>query len=346
MAFPTPVPALAACLLLAWTGQARAIDACAVPPRFGVEASAAAIVRTACQEHRAWLQPFIETDGRLAWLAITEAERSALDDVQQTPAWQRVASYWRESGTLAAMGQTPGAASCASVPGERVASNDCRAFVLDNPWSAAFISWVMRRAGLPGFLGSARHIDYIARAWRNPAASPYVYEDPFSGKPAPGDMLCFLREDVPRGQAAIRLRAALSGGTPLPTRSHCEIVIAANPGGDRTLHLVSGNVLNTVMMRKLPLDRTGRLLHRPLDSTGDSGSGDETSTQAPAWLPDGRGCDPGIPGACTFNGQDWAVLLKLKPQVELDRLRPLAADAQLAPAPVQAPPEAPAGEQD
>ncbi len=305
-------------LLLALAGlfsarPAAAVDACDIPPRYGVEATAAGIVRTACHEHRLWWRPFIDRDGRLGSLAVTEAERTRLDD-GATPAWQQVARYWRESGTLSAMGAIPGADSCSGPPGDRFRDSDCRAFLLDNPWSAAFISWVMRRAGVPGFVASPRHMDYIAHAWRQPARSPYAYTDPFTGKPAPGDLVCFLRA-ADEGRGADGLRNALAGQGSLPRQSHCEVVIAANPGGDRTLHLVGGNTLNAVVMRQLPLERDGRLARATASGVADAG------------------CGPGLPGACDFNRRDWAVLLKLKPQAELDVLGTSPAPGIPGPAP-------------
>ena len=66
---PMPVPSAA---------TAPAVDACDWPPAAGTSYTAAAIVRTACQEHKAWLQPFIDVDGRLASMTVTEAERSRL----------------------------------------------------------------------------------------------------------------------------------------------------------------------------------------------------------------------------------------------------------------------------
>ena len=243
---PPPAPASAA---------ARAMEPCDLPPAPGTGYTAAAIVRTACQEHKAWLQPFIDVDGRLASMTVTEAERSRLAD--DTPAWQRVARYWRESGTLSSMFHIAGAQSCLYQGGSREADNDCRAYLVDNPWSAAFVSWVMARAPLPGFQGSARHVDYIARAWRDPEGSPYSFADPYASRPAPGDLLCHLRDTATRGPAG--LRQALESRQ-VPQRSHCDIVVAADLAGDRRLYLVGGNVLNAVTMRILPLDGEGRLL--------------------------------------------------------------------------------------
>ena len=340
---PPPAPASAA---------ARAMEPCDLPPARGTGYTAAAIVRTACQEHKAWLQPFIDVDGRLASMTVTEAERSRLAD--DTPAWQRVARYWRESGTLSSMFHIAGAQSCLYQGGGRESDNDCRAYLVDNPWSAAFVSWVMARAPLPGFQGSARHVDYIARAWRDPEGSPYSFADPYASRPAPGDLLCHLRDTATRGPAG--LRQALESRQ-VPQRSHCDIVGAADLAGDRRLYLVGGNVLNAVTMRILPLDGEGRLLASevaiPLPvavpaAGPEPRSGKATSVQAAApaastpaapatgapvdataaaslrppteagddaatALETGR-CRPGDPAACSFNRRDWVVLLKLKPQ--------------------------------
>ncbi len=185
---------LLCCVLLLPALPAMALEVCDIPPRYGVGETAKAIVRAACGEHRLWYRPFIDRDGRIASLAITEAESGNLAD-NGLIAWQRVAGYWRESGTLSPMAALPGAQSCLAQPGERTTDNDCRAFLIDNPWSAAFISWVMTRAGVAGFVRSPRHIDYIRAARRGgDTARPYRLADPMQEKPAPGDLLCFLRD--------------------------------------------------------------------------------------------------------------------------------------------------------
>ncbi len=268
---------------------ALAFEACDIPPRHGTSETAQAIVRAACNEHRLWQRAFIERDGRIAHLGVTEAEADSLAD-DGLVAWQRVAGYWRESGTLSALGAYPGAQSCMAAPGERMTDNDCRAFLIDNPWSAAFISWVMTRANVPGFVRSPRHIDYIRAAWRDDAR-PYRLTDPAVEKPAPGDLLCFLR-DRDSALSHAGLVQALQAGRADRWKSHCEVVIAANPGGDRTLYLIGGNVANTVIMRKLSLDQTGKL-------------------ELPNVANAGPGCSPGRAEACNFNRQDWAALLKL-----------------------------------
>lgn len=272
---------------------ASAAEVCDIPPRFGLSPLAVSIVNTACNEHRLWYRPFIDRDGRAASLSVTEAEDVHLAD-NGLVAWQRVVGYWRQSGTLSPMGSQPGASSCMAPPGTRYTDSDCRAFLVDNPWSAAFISWVMTRASVPGFTRSPRHIDYIRAAYQN--SGPYRMADPAQEKPAPGDLLCYLR-DRRETLSYSGLVQSLGSGAVTHWKSHCEVVIAANMGGDRTLYLIGGNVMNTVAMRKLDLDRSGRIELPPAKTSTSDGVD--------------PGCTPGREEECSFNRQDWAALLKL-----------------------------------
>lgn len=287
---------LLACLVLlittSVTAHASSADVCNIPPRYGVSETAKEIVKTACEEHRLWQRPFIDRNGRLASLGPTEAENDSLAD-DGLIAWQRAAGYWRESNTLNAMAAIPGAQSCMAPAGLRETDNDCRSFLLDNPWSAAFISWVMTRSGVATFTRSPRHIDYIRTAYSTPASSPYQLRDPAAEKPAPGDMLCFLRNRT-TSLDYTGLVHALGNNSAQHWPSHCEIVVAANVGGDRTLYLIGGNVANTVVMRMLPLGQTG-LVEVPNKAAG------EAIDQ----------CTPEREQQCNFNRQDWAALLKL-----------------------------------
>ncbi|MEN5070250.1 DUF2272 domain-containing protein [Stenotrophomonas sp. TWI1183] len=273
--------------------RAAAAEVCDVPPRFGLSPLAINIVKTACNEHRLWYRPFIDRDGRAASLSVTEAEDVHLAD-NGLVAWQRVVGYWRQSGTLSPMGSQPGASSCMAPPGTRYTDTDCRAFLVDNPWSAAFISWVMTRASVPGFTRSPRHIDYIRAAYQN--SGPYRMTDPAQEKPAPGDLLCYLR-DRREALSYSGLVQSLGSGAVTHWKSHCEVVIAANMGGDRTLYLIGGNVMNTVALRKLSLDRSGRVELPPAKASAGDGVD--------------LGCTPGREEECSFNRQDWAALLKL-----------------------------------
>ncbi|WP_313348889.1 DUF2272 domain-containing protein [Stenotrophomonas sp.] len=299
---------------------AAAAEVCDIPPRYGLSPLAVSIVRTACNEHRLWYRPFIDGEGRAANLGVSEAEREYLADNGMV-AWQRVVGYWRDSGTLGPMGSQPGASSCMEPFRTRYTDSDCRAFLIDNPWSAAFISWVMTRAGVPGFTRSPRHIDYIRAAYQN--TGPYRMSDPAQEKPAPGDLLCYLR-DRSETLSYAGLVQQLSGGKVANWKSHCEVVIAANMGGDHTLYLIGGNVMNTVAMRKLSLDRNGRIQLPPARSSD----------------PFDVGCTPGREDECNFNRQDWAALLKLvatTPFVPMSDSTPPPASGTVPP-----PPPAPA----
>lgn len=264
------------------------VEPCLLPLPQGVGSEAAALVRIACNEHRLWQQPVINRAGHLVSTGPTEAERDTLAD-DGMRAWQRVATYWLGSGTLASVAERPGALQCqqADLPD---AATHCRSFLLDTPWSAAFISWLMRQAGIADFPVSASHIPYVAAAHARPDAGPYRTADPYSTRLRPGDLVCHLRG---RTQALgyAGLMQALADGTTTGWPSHCDLVVASNPGGNRTVYAIGGNVLNTVTLRLMPLDARGALLPAPLLD---------------------QSCTPGNPAACSFNRQDWSVLLQLR----------------------------------
>lgn len=270
---------------------------------------ASRIATIACAENALWFGPFIDAQGRLASITVSESERVRLQD-GVTPAWQRVADYWKGSGLLPQMSHLPGAADCSQGGTGHLPSASCRAFLSDTPWSAVFISFVMNRAGVPGFSPSASHIDYIRDAYRYPAMSPYVLADPDTGTPAAGDLLCFARgrDDI----GARRFRDFLASGSGDGINLHCDIVVAANPDGDGKLYLVGGNVLQGVTMRVMPLNRKGLIW------------------SLPRRIADPAGCRPGSEGLCSFNRQDWVALMKLKP---------LPAPAQVPAVPGTQPPQ-------
>ena len=273
-----------------------------LPPLNLAGSTADRIVAVALREHAMWYQPFIDANGRLASYRVSEAEQSLLAD--GTEAWQRVLGYWRNSGTLYEMAQSNigGAYSCQFPSGFAQGKAECRTFIIDNAWSAAFVSYVMVQARVPGFRASPRHYDYIRQAFNVDAGGPYYYADPATQRADPGDLLCFVRGNGSvGGYEGLTARLNSSGGS---LNTHCDIVV----GRDRELRLIGGNVFNGVTMRKLKLDVQGRaVLPRPVSMNyedGDSGSYSAT-------------CSPSNEAACDFNRQNWAVLLKLKPTAAL-----------------------------
>lgn len=303
MAFAWPYRSIPALLLLAAlalaAGDAAAAGGCGSSQPAPADTLAARIATIACRENALWYSPFIDARGRLASMTVAEAETDRLRD-GVTPAWKRVVDYWRGSGLLWGMTGAAGASECGYATNEGYPSPACRAFLVDKPWSAAFVSYVLLQAGVPGFRPSASHIDYVRDAYRHPDRSPYTVVDPVAAIPAPGDLLCYVRGSTAvAGHAG--LLAFLAGNADARLAMHCDIAVATSPARDR-LYLVGGNLLQGVTLRMLPLNRNGRF-----------------------WsLPQGKpvGCAPDNEGACSFNRQDWAVLLQLKPLPPLPAARP------------------------
>src|SRR3546814_14459971 len=79
--------------LLALSGCARAEPGCGATEA-PVDSYAAHIATAACRENLLWHAPFIAANGRLASMTVSEVETAPLAD-GATPAWTRVAAYWR-----------------------------------------------------------------------------------------------------------------------------------------------------------------------------------------------------------------------------------------------------------
>ena len=269
----------------------------AVSPVIG-GTTAQRIVQVALRENGYWYQPFIDINGGLRSQHTTEAERVRLTD--GTESWAKVVTYWLNSGTLFDMIDSgiAGATACqyASISSTR---SECRSFLLDNPWSAAFISYVMVQAQVPSFHTSPAHIDYIRDAFNG--TGPYAAMDPATTTPQPGDLLCYVRNT-----AAIvgyeGLRAAFAANPRLRQAAHCDVVVTVSPAQQR-MESVGGNVLNGVTLRKLQLDARGiPILPRPASFSNDGD--DDASGEI--------GCSPATEGLCSLNRQNWAALLKLR----------------------------------
>lgn len=287
--------------LLLLAGNACASDPCIAPSAMDANKLPARIVAVACRESALWYRPFIDINGRLASMSVAEAETSRLAD-GVTPAWKRVADYWRGSGLLSQMAGFPGASECAYASNDSYPSPACRAFLVDRPWSAAFVSFVMTQAGVPGFRASPSHVDYVRDAAVSPDSSPFRFADPDAEPPAVGDLLCYVRG---AGSVADHagLRRFLEAATASGLAMHCDIVVATSPGGDGRLYAIGGNVLQGVTLRMLSLNRNGMLWALPRGSNA--------------------GCTPANEAACNFNRQNWAALLKLRPLVPLPAQSPI-----------------------
>ena len=141
------------------------------------------------------------------------------------------------------------------------------------PWSAAFISWVMCEAGLGSpsqFERDISHRVYVDQAIRardgEAPEAAFVAHDPGETEIVPGDLLCNARGAAEYTSLADR---RLDFGTFAPT--HCDIVVKVDAMAMRIL-VIGGNVEQSVSLTILPaLRETGRAL-RPVDEASLDGA--------------------------------------------------------------------------
>lgn len=131
-------------------------------------------------------------------------------------------------------------------------------------WSAAFISYVMARAGLDRreFPPSAAHAFYIdallADAARFPDQAPFLPRDVSAYAPQPGDLVCADRATRPLTDWRARLDET---GRFRPM--HCDIVTASPPTSPLGfVEAVGGNVGDAVVLSRFEADAAGLLLPR------------------------------------------------------------------------------------
>lgn len=144
------------------------------------------------------------------------------------PQWRRVGVYWRDGVYLPWTGKDT-----------------------QEAWSAAFISWVMREAGLgPRFVYSDWHAHYInraieARRQRDPYYSFWGYRLE-ERAPQVGDLVCYARAD-----------GIDFDHRPETYPSHADLVVAVRPG---EIDVIGGNVQDSVTLKTLATDGQGKLV--------------------------------------------------------------------------------------
>ncbi len=120
------------------------------------------------------------------------------------------------------------------------------------PWSAAFIVWLARSAGVPesDLPSTVLHWDYIQHVIAADSESRFVSHDINTYAPKPGDIIC-----APRGEAFIQ---SIHNYNDLKRGAyHCDLVVAQRFG---ELDVIGGNVLDTVSLAHVKLDGAGRVL--------------------------------------------------------------------------------------
>ncbi len=170
-------------------------------------------------------------------------------------AFPRVLAYWR-----AVAGE--GGAISRNRARYAAALNGAAATPWSEPaWSAAFVSWVMRSAGVDAreFPGSAAHAFYLdgllSDARDFPALAPFVPHGVAERPPVPGDLLCADRSRRPLRDWRERL-AETGQFRPM----HCDIVVRAGP---YAVEAVGGNIADAVTLSRFAADAAGFLVPRP-----------------------------------------------------------------------------------
>jgi len=136
------------------------------------------------------------------------------------------------------------------------------------PWSAAFISWVMCEAGLgemAQFHRSIAHREYIDQAIRArdgmDAEAAYVAYDAGEAQIEPGDLLCNARASANYRMLSDR-RSDVGRFAP----THCDIVVKIDERAGR-IFVIGGNVEQSVSLTILPLRRDGEAYAKPVDDS-------------------------------------------------------------------------------
>jgi Uncharacterized protein conserved in bacteria (DUF2272) len=191
-----------------------------------------AAVQIAYREWRAFGQPVVYPNTELPF-----------DREREEGMWQRVGDYWWQGlpiGTLEG-GFTGVHDANGRVFSEREDGNFA--------WSAAFIDYVMRKAGAgPRFPYSPTHSDYINAARQGGGGRIVISaERPDNYAPQRGDLICMWR-----GRRKITYDDLPTDRFP----GHCDIVVAVSSG---SLDVIGGNVDNSVSMKHIPVTTSGLL---------------------------------------------------------------------------------------
>jgi hypothetical protein len=275
--------ALLACAPLAVSAGATSSPAASLCAATAARGSSDARLQQAVDEARRQHQLFggqtIGRNGSLVRPGYHEGEwsRPAGDPV---PAWERVAAFWRSLGDAEApslmtsagaigLGEALRTAAATGHAGSlaELALRESlqRAAMMDTPWSAVFISHLMKHAGFTRdeFAFSDSHSTYVSAALEASAAeaagqsASHAFRacDVATTRPRVGDLLCATREGTAGTERFSALRQAIA--TRLPGQSfpmHCDLVVRADQGGDGKLETIGGNVVNSVTLTQLTLN--------------------------------------------------------------------------------------------
>jgi hypothetical protein len=333
-----------------WKAVQANCDATAAKPASDV---AKRIAQTAIDEFKLFDGHEIDAAGRLFHFGLTEAEHEEDDGggkpqgSQGNAGWQQVSKYWRVlfdnspwdklevRGYRDASNFTPEtqpellrtsaarllqAADAEKDPEQREVLRETaiRAAMIDTPWSAAFISYVVRQSGVAAnaFQFSNAHRAYIYDAFTadveeaSKQTGTHLHRacPVATTKPRIGDLICEQREpslkeisdkDV---REKIRLEIENKSETRSLRRAHCEVVARIDAKA-RRMYTIGGNVAQSVTARQLNLRRD---LKFPIAQKGHCGGKNRWALE----LPTAKA--PRQPVKCSLNDKKWFVLLQVR----------------------------------
>lgn len=128
------------------------------------------------------------------------------------------------------------------------------------PWSAVFISYLMKTSGIPGelFPPSESHWNYIRAALESPSPRGFEALDAALQPPQDGDLICAPREaDPARNKNFAQLQKMTRKERDQGWPYHCDLVVAVT---DATVEALGGNVNESVVLTVAARDARGLLL--------------------------------------------------------------------------------------
>jgi hypothetical protein len=312
------------------------------------------IAQSAIDEFKLFDGHEIDAGGRLFHFGLTEAEHEE-DEGGGNPqaalgraGWQQVTKYWRalydndpwdklevrgyrdasafkpEAGAAVLLRTSAArllkAADDEQDPSEREILREAaiRAAMIDTPWSAAFISYVVRQSGVAAnaFPFSNAHRAYIYDAFAADAeevtkqTGNHLYRacPVATTKPRVGDLICEQREsalaDTSDKDVRERLRQEIETKTETRSlrRAHCEVVARVDVKA-RRMYTIGGNVAQSITARQLSLRRN---LNFPAAQKGRCGGANRWALE-PA-----TATTPRRQAKCSLNDKKWFVLLQVR----------------------------------
>ncbi|WP_136658039.1 DUF2272 domain-containing protein [Nitratireductor sp. XY-223] len=176
------------------------------------------------------------------WEFFEKGTRKEADD----PQFLRIGDYWSGLG-IAHNGRTQ-------------IVNQATGKSHNPPWSSAFISHVLKKAGAgSGFLYSQAHCHYVQDFISGRVNAVYEAMHPESYAPQRGDIVHFGRGGAKQHDFSAA-RGDYLADSFYP--SHSDIVVSVDAGAKK-ITAIGGNVSNSVKDKKLKIDANGLLLPRP-----------------------------------------------------------------------------------